>query len=65
MDLKEMAEEHKKAFESECSAITKSSYNGVSRLKDQQAMLNTQSVDNRFNCDKMNKAFDDIFGGGK
>ena len=54
-----MAEEHKKAKQIEYAApITM-----VSRSEFEE--MYPSKPDARFKCDKMNKAFADVFGGGK
>ena len=59
MDLNEMAEEHKNAKQIEYAApITM-----VSRSEFEE--MYPSKPDARFKCDKMNKAFADVFGGGK
>lgn len=59
MDLHEMAEEHKKR-----NAIYTVTPEGVNTQKFYD-MQKPRAQDTRFNCDKMNKAFEDVFGGGK
>lgn len=60
MDLNEMAEVHKKR-----NAIYTVTPEGVNTHKAYDMQKTARKPDNRFNCDKMNKAFEDVFGGGK
>lgn len=60
MDFKEMAEVHKRH-----KVIYTVTPEGVCYDSIEVAEKTASKPDNRFNCDKMNKAFDDVFGGGK
>ena len=61
MDLNEMAEAHKKLKDAEHKAAFKI----AGRLKRVDSWTDGVEMPSRFNCDKMNKAFEDVFGGGK